>query len=652
MAIVVVILIFYFNLTSEPPSTSSSSKITPLNKKTYKFWNLLSILAGITLLSLYYLTAVKILKGVYLKLINICKSFKSKTKLPEWVKNIAVLSIIVAGSFLIIIGLFYNGYGWWAISYGELSMRLRDLDEPLNLRYMLIGLAGLMALVFTGWRAYIADQNRILSKSRRFDKRFDNAAAALAEELNESSFPAHLGAISGMRTLAIDSPEHTQRCLDIICSCNQWMERYIDRFIETRNNALYSYQLLNEDNRIGNKNRVNEITLLQEKRSQEALVAVNHILAEISANSPEQLKTLKFHNKMLCGASFSNLKLDGINFNNTYLVAANMNNTSLNQVKLNYAKLQGAFLYDANLQGANLDNASLHRTSLDNANLRRSSLRKAHLHRASLESTNLQGANLDDAELCRSSLRWVNLQGASLEHTNLMGANLDDANLQGSSLKEANLQESSLRYTRLQGANLTNTNLQEAILINTQIQGAKIDYANLSNAMLLNCNLYGATLEAIKCENIIFNNIENIDYIKDKEERIKFLSNVYNYMKPEYMTPFTERMLVAWQAMDDAQEPDGLEIIKESSIITENNQGIYDISKNDLTNLQKRWQRIFNERGRALFYSISSDLLSLKRIQNGHTDRRNKMLKEDISTDKNTNLINKLRALIEQLIRN
>ena len=666
MAIIVVILIFYFNLTSEPPLTSNSSKITPLNKKTYKFWNLLSILTGITLLSLYYLTAVKRLKGIYLKLINIRKLFKLKTKLPEWAKDVTILSIVVAGSFLIIIGLFYNGYGWWAISYNELSMRLRDPDEPLNLRYMLIGLAGLMALVFTGWRAYIADQNRILGKSRRFDERFDNAAASLAKELNESTFPAHLGAISGLQALATDSPEHTQRCLDIICSCNQWMEGYIDKFIEKKSKGIYSSWLLKEQDRItkeDNQNNIGNITLLHEKRSQESLAAISHILAEISVKRPEQLKELNFHNKMLCGISLNNLKLDDINLENTYLVASDLNNISLNNVKLDRAKLQGTSLDHATLQGVSLDHANLQGVSLYRTNLQGSSLYYTNLQGSSLYYTNLQGSSLYRTNLQGSSLWHANLQGASLWHANLQGASLDHANLQGASLNNASLQGASLRGTNLQwtylynanlqGASLYNANLQEALLINTQLQGATINNVNFSYALLLDCNLYGVALEETKIENIIFNNIVDIDYI-DKDKRIEWLDDICQGMRPVFVKTFTEKMERAWQAMNNLQEPEGLKAIRKNSIVTQDNMGMYDISEKNLANIHEIWQNLVNEKGIELLLNMRGAILSLsppsRRYMSGSI--KTLKIKRSISENKNTNLVNKLSALIDKLIEN
>ena len=500
---------------------------------------------------------------------------------------------------------FDKPYSWWNILFARLS----SPDEPLNFRNMLIGIAGVVTLAFAWWRLRITDQQKDtqvkqtgshirqtesyieqtkIESDRRLSERFDNAVKALSQKLEESSFPAHLGAISSLRVLAIDSPKNTQRCLDIICSCNQWMDGYMNEFIEAGSQTPYSALLLNEYNRIANKKNKDKITILHEKRSQEALVAINNILEKISTDNPQQIKTLKFYNKMLCGISLSGLKLDGIDFRNTYLVAASLDKTSLNR-------------------------ANLHRTNFQGA---------------SLENTELRGASLDFAELQRASLEGAELQGASLWSSKLQKAYLIRANLQGADI----------RYT----------NLQEVLLINAQLQGATMHEVNLSNAILLDCNLYSTTLKNIKSKNIIFNNIVGVGYIKDKEKRSRWLDDVCKFINSYDIKPFRKQMEVAWQAMEKNQKPDGLDIIEGSSIVTKDSKGMYDINEENLTNLKEVWQNRVKEKGTKFLWDIRFYILLLDIRANYITE----LLNEDISQNKNVNLANKLKFLIDQLIEN
>ena len=586
-AIVLVILISYFTLTDVPLSDSDSLNKTLLKKKhtgnTYNWENLLLLLFGTSLLSILYLVVTNRLREMSRKLVTIYTAFTNQITLSEGIVKVFIIPPTIIALFIIIVGLTYNCCGWWATLSTQLYERLPHPQEPLNFRNIFIGIAGVATLVFAGWRTYIANQSRILDKGRRFDERFDSAAKALSKDLNESSFPAHLGAISSLCALAVDSSKDTQRCLDIICSCNQWMEGYIDEFFRGKGNKPYSLWLLKEDNRIANKNNGGEITLLHEKRSQEALVAISYILEEISAKRHEQLKELNFYNKVLCRISLNDIKLDDINFENTNLIAASLDRASLKQAQFSGANLKGASLWDTNLEVANL------------------------------EVANLEGANLLSS----------NLGGAYLWGANLEAANLGAANLEGSNLEGANLE----------GTNLEGANLEEAQLINTQLQGAKMDNVDLSNAILLNCNLYGATLKEINSQNIMFNNIADIGYIKNKNARKKWLGDICQHIEAYAVKSFIQQMETAWQAMDNNQEPDGLDIIKRNSIVTKDSKGMYDISDEHLSRLQLKLQKIVNGLGLEFLHRMWLSIASLNE-----------------TTDKNFNLVDKLQKLVEKLI--
>ena len=663
--IVIIILISYFTLTDIPLSDSDSLKEILLKKKltgnSYSWKNLFFILAGIAALPLCYLATTKKLKGICNKLIGGYRLFKSPIQLHEEIKDIAIILAVSAAFALFFKGLYDNCCDWWSILFTRLSFPA----EPLNFRNVLIGVAGVVTLVFAGWRTYIANQTRILDKSRRFDERFDGAAEALSKKLNESSFPSHLGAISSLRALAIDSSENTQRCLDIICSCNEWMEEYINEFIEKRSKEAYSFWPLKENNRIANKNKEAKTTLLHEKRSQHALTAVSDALEEIFAKRPEQLKRLKFHNKMLCGISLDDLKLDNINLKNTCLVAAFLNKTSLSEANLSKANLQSASLDEINLQNASLDYVNLKDASLVAANLKDTSLVAANLQGTSLMYVNLKRAFLDGAKLQKAllysakleevSLDNANLQGADLDNANLQGASLGNANLQGVSLNNANLQNTYLMGTGLEGTVLSHTNLQEALLINTKLQGAIMDNVDLSNAILWNCNLYGVTLKDINSKNIVFNDIANvadIAYINNKHARKRLLDDVCQYIKTDKIEFFTQQMERAWQAMEKNQEPDGLEIIEKNSIVNRDDPDMYDISEEDLANLQKRLQELVSEKGIIYLDRIKYGIASLSQTAISNIFSATELSNRDIPINKNVNLVNKLRDLVDELIKN
>ena len=179
------------------------------------------------------------------------------------------------------------------------------------------------------------------------------------------------------------------------------------------------------------------------------------------------------------------------------------------------------------------------------------------------------------------------------------------------------------------------------MLINTQLQGAHLENVNLSHTLLLDCNLYGVTLKDIKSQSNIFNNIVKAGYVKDKEEREKYLHDVCQYLKPQDAKRFTKRMEAAWQAMENNQEPDGLKEIRDSSIVTQNNQGMYDIGEEGLANLEETWQTMVNDNDRRFLHNIESSISLLGIFMKGNSHQE---------TNKNVNLFNKLEALAKKLI--
>ena len=611
-----IILIFYFALTVPPASLLKDLNNTSLYAeyidKSYGWRNILLLLAMTSLLLLLYLIVTNRLYKVYRKLINSYIIFEYRITQSSKITGFIMMVIIVA--LAAVIRELYNNYcDQWII----LSARLSSPEEPLNIRNIIIGIAGAITLVFAWRRLVIVDEQKEaqidqtqsyiekteIAADRRLSEKFDNAVDALSKKLDGSTFPAHLGAISSLRALAIDSLKNTQRCLDIICSCNQWMEEYMNEFIEIGSSTPYSALLLNNDNRIAKKD--NEITLLHERRSQEALVAISHILKKISTDNSKEIKTLSFHNKMLCGISLNNIKLDGIDFRNIHLVAASLDIISLKGANLDHANFQGASLRVAQLQGASLEWAQLQEASLINAQL----------------------------------------QGASLEWAQLQEASLINAQLQGASLEGAQLQEASLINAQLQGASLEGAQLQEASLINTQLQGVTVDNVDLSNAILLSCNLYGVILKKIKGKNIIFNEIVNIDDIKDKETRKKWLDDTCKYIKSHKIEIFIKKMEGAWQAIEENIKPAGLDIIEENSIVDEDSEGMYYISEENLTKLQEVWQKRIDKKGKKFLWNLRFSILFLSSYINDKTE----LLSEDTTIDKNTNLVDDLLTLIKKI---
>ena len=502
--------------------------------------------------------------------------------------------------------------------------RLSNLDEPLNIRNIVIGVFGLISLIFLWWRNKIADNNFKLEEIKRLDIRFDMASKALSETLKPATYSLHIEAITTITQLAHDNKDLIQRCLDVICNCNEWMRPYVDEFKCGPTDKCYSeIEIFNDispvinkstknkdkNNNLKNKNKY-KASLVEQKRSQKALCAIAEILRKISNDERKmnitstRLSDLNFSTKILCGINLRRLHLEGIDLNEAYL-----NGADLREANLNNAKLQ-----DAKLNGANLSEIKLRKANLTGAHLIGSILLRANLSRANMYSAELQSANLFRAKLSGAILSKSNLQFANLNNSLLFGANLDYAKLQGAQLRKAQLVGASLRKTHLEGSNMKLANLQATYFYETQLLGANLDLADLSYAILWEVNFYGANLTNIlSCyygikktwgisfindgSNVnlplIFSGIPDITY-KAKNYQKEWFDNITKYVdsskdKKQFIDCI-KKACEAWK--DDERQEELKKLISWSVISLDNNRKKGSHKKKISANSKKELDRI------------------------------------------------------------
>ena len=423
--IVPILLLVLLYLAYTPFTSDIEPKALPQGLETNDFW-LLLVVALLCIMVLFLDCNRQFISRVA----SIIKK--------HWIRMLILFFLIVDGLAALIIT-FYIGPSF---SIDVFLTRLSSSDEIVNFKSIALGLAGIIGIILAGWRSSVAERQARVSEERRleereaakrdaerrFDERFIDAIKLLSQELNKTSYPAHLGAITALRDLAIDNNNYTQRCLDILCSCNQWMEDYLEKFIDTFSLYNYAYRRLTEDNRIAPNN--SNVGLMHERRSQQVLNAVATIITKISKDDKKKhiLAELDFSHKMLCCIPLIDLQIPQINFKKAYLNGAKMIIVNLQGADLRGTNLRGANIMLANLQGANLQNANLQNANLRNANLQGAKLSRSRMQESHLIQAKLQGANLHK----------VNLQGANLQSTNLSGALVLGCDFRGASMKDNN----------------------------------------------------------------------------------------------------------------------------------------------------------------------------------------------------------------------
>lgn len=432
--------------------------------------------------------------------------------------------------YLVLLGCFSNFPSIEFLEY------LTDSSSTFNILNIMIGLFGVISLMLLAWRSYAMDKrahtaedqkqidqkNLELSEKRRLDERFSKALDILSQELNDSSYVSHVGAIAELSKLAIDSQEHTQACINALCLFNQWMDIYTEVFLQQHRKENFSLRKLSSEDRIipRSESSQSSIELNHEKRSQEALKGIAYILKNIGEkeNSKERLSSLSFHNKMLCGIDLSGAKLDYINFSKAYLTAADFSK----------AFLIGADLYKANLKGATFTETKL---------------LAANMNSAKLMGANFSNADLSGADLNRSALHGVDMHGANL-----------------------------------QGASLVNVSLNGAYLRNVNFMGAILDRAKLSFCMILDCNLYGTNMKRVEDADII--------YAGSGEALTRFNVNRYLKRNRKFFNRYdsqfndvSKRMRSAQRAIDKKAVSSKIKVFQDKSLITNKSEKLSSVSQ-------------------------------------------------------------------------
>lgn len=305
--------------------------------------------------------------------------------------------------------------------YDELDYR----GNPFYIVNIAIVLAAIGTAIFTWWKNTI---NQKLSETQESIRQDDLYAKAVEYLKSTNDLITRKGGVHILKDLAMTSPKHAQKCIDMLCSLNEtWMPKFLkdypdffkinNNFANIKNieevkiynggvNVIDSSEYLAYN--IYTKPIVNDIML-----SQLVLLSLSEIIKHISKNY-EYKEKYDLSYKYLCSINLSELDIRKFNLRNVNLQNSYLKNSYLQKVNL----------FGANLQSAYLDNVNLQYANLCKANLKLASLNKANLEFADLIDANLQSTALQDAILINSTLFGADLQSANLNHAILQFTNL------------------------------------------------------------------------------------------------------------------------------------------------------------------------------------------------------------------------------------
>jgi uncharacterized protein YjbI with pentapeptide repeats len=402
---------------------------------------------------------------------------------------------IIKYRFQIIIGgIFLTGLIFIYIYISECKLFLSDKifkelgekESVFNLRNIIIGLAAFATAIFTWWKNVLnakhvenaQEQTKntqvqldhiqkqiLIQEESRLDSLFAKAVELLKED---NDLITRIGGVHTLKDLAVSSPKHTQKCIDMLCSLNEtWMPEMLKqnpKFFERSNdwvNNKITDEVLTECSNIVAPSKLNKLFDII-SLSQSVLKSISFIIQDINEKMPNEKFDLSY--KYLCSIDLSRKELSNFEFVNSFLNGANLLESNIQESNLLKANLQNAYLERANLQNAKMISTNLKYAKLYGANFQETNLTFAILDGARLDSANFQGASFFGASFLFCQLNKTKLQGADLFCADLRGTNFEEADLNGTNLTNANIE----------GALLTNTQFDYAVFLNTHLLGSEI----------------------------------------------------------------------------------------------------------------------------------------------------------------------------------
>ena len=466
--------------------------------------------------------------------------------MKDWIKNnkfaTAILCIGILGSVLILTHViwiqFFTPENFWE-EFGK-------KDRPLYLVNIVVALAAIATAIFTWWKNVInnkqaeaslksnetqqkqidaqklqfdqqiriqneqnnAQQRQIEAQKIQFEKqmeiendtRLDSLYAKAVEFLKEENdLITRKGGVHILKDLALTSPKHTQKCIDLLCSLNEvWMpdvvknnpEFFLSDWLKEKIQKDYLFQYHFETYYEDYKRLPDQISL-----SQEVLKHMSTIIKFISKGDIFN-EVYDLINKYLCSAELTNIDFSKFKLSNTFLCGAKLSKANFSDRFLSDMNFYGASLIDSNFYKCHVEDSNFSSSILLEANLKKTefisidfsgaSFGKAKLTQAMFVCSSFYGATLSYVDLSGTHLSGANFFGASLRNSNLSGADLSGADFTAADLTEANLSTSSLVFANFVASTLVETNFRFCIIGKTNFQGAEMKLVNLPTVLQIN----------------------------------------------------------------------------------------------------------------------------------------------------------------------
>ena len=339
----------------------------------------------------------------------------------------------------------------------------------------------------------------------------------------DSIYSVRAGAVYLLSDLARKNPVFAQRCLDLLCSFNEWMSEraksHPDYFgnkthpqnkwrkrnwslsMEEIENYWKTYLNGQGECGAGERKEVKE-AIDQEKISQIVIGEIEKIikhylvfhsqfiqldlsakhLNEINLGGVQIQSNIKFNDASLIGANFSKAKLQEVNFTNALLNKASFMNAEIALCDFSKAQMCDADLVKSKIRETDFSRTLMwnvllmhsevvlckfYKTSLDLANFYHSQIRICSFFRASLVGINCFNADIANSDFSRTNLHLsvfynAKLQAVSFIHACLLGVNFVKCRAKFMIVNYAKLVSCNFEQAEIQGLVSYKTNLSNS----------------------------------------------------------------------------------------------------------------------------------------------------------------------------------------------
>lgn len=369
------------------------------------------------------------------------------------------------------------------------------------------------------------------------DTRLDYLYAKAIEFLNQRNDPiTRKGGIHILKDLAITSPKHTQKCIDMLCSLNEvWMPFILNQninFFIDENYDWLNRKVSLED--LEKKFMIKNIDTNYEKKewlleeisvSQSVLKEIVNIIQHINQTEEglEELYDMSY--KYLCSIKLNAINLTNFKTNNINFTGANIEGCDLQTTDFSGSNFEGSKIYstkfqDSELNECNFTSVKFFGVKLQSADIFKSTFRNATIKNCTFDSSDLSDCNFENSYVEKSFFlssfaAGAVFEGASLHDCNFSEADLSRCNLNGTFLYwckffgahmgSTNVNSSLIFYSKFQGSDLNDASLDSSCILNTQFQGSNLMNISLDYSIWLNSGLLGAFIKIDTPQKILSN---------------------------------------------------------------------------------------------------------------------------------------------------